>query len=123
MLPLLRQRKDIVEIRKKTVARCKKYDVALYKRGNKYILHRCIDVRPNGYVFAGDHNTFKEYDVTDSMILGIMTRVIRDGKNIYPTDLSYQIYSFLWTNFFPIKVFLFKTRSFFSHLKKMLKFQ
>lgn len=37
MMPLLRQRKDIIEIRKKGPGRCKKYDVVLYKRGNKYI--------------------------------------------------------------------------------------
>ena len=40
MLPLLRQKKDLIEIRKKEPGRCKKYDVVLYKRDKKYILHR-----------------------------------------------------------------------------------
>ena len=82
MMPLLRQRRDIIEIRKKGPERCKKYDVALYKRGEKYILHRVLKVLPDGYLIAGDHNTFVERDVTDKMILGVMTRVIRNGKDI-----------------------------------------
>ena len=49
MMPLLRQRKDIIEIRRKEPGRCKKYDVVLYKRGDKYILHRILNVLPDGY--------------------------------------------------------------------------
>ncbi len=84
MLPLLRQKRDVVEIRPKPGARCRKYDVVLYKRGEQYILHRVLKVLPQGYLIAGDHNTFVERDVTDSMILGVMVRVIRDGKTIRP---------------------------------------
>ena len=83
-----------------------------YKRSPQYILHRIIKVRPNnGYVIAGDHNTFKEYDVTDDMILGVMTRVIRDGKSIYPTDWRYKIYYHLWVDFYPIRVFILKMKA------------
>ena len=63
MMPLLRQRKDIIEIRAKGPERCKKYDVVLYKRGNKYILHRILEVLPDGYIIAGDHNTFLETEI------------------------------------------------------------
>ena len=118
MMPLLRQRKDLIEIRKKD-RNIKKYDVALYKRDGKYILHRCIKVTPDGYIFAGDHNTFKEYDVTDDMVIGLMSRVIRDGKNIDPSSILYRLYSFLWTNFFPVKVYIFKLRRFFQRLSRI----
>ena len=47
MMPLLRQKKDIIEIRKKNNGRCKKYDVVLYKRGTQYILHRILKVLPD----------------------------------------------------------------------------
>ena len=103
MLPLLRQRRDIIEIRP-LAARPKKYDVVLYKRGDRYILHRVIKVLPDGYVIAGDHNTFKEYDVTDDMILGVMTRVIRDGKAITPDQPGYKFYYHLWVDFYPVRV-------------------
>ena len=50
MMPFLRQRRDIIEIHKKVPnVRCKKYDVVLYKTGEKYILHRVIKVRDNDY--------------------------------------------------------------------------
>ena len=76
MMPLLRQRRDIIEIRKKGPERCKKYDVVLYKRDGRYILHRILEVLPDGkYIIAGDNNTFLEKDITDDQILGVMTRV------------------------------------------------
>ena len=108
MLPLLRQRRDIIEIRKKAPGRCKKYDVVLYRRCNKYILHRILRVLPNGYLIAGDHNTFVETDVTDEMILGIMTRVIRNGKTICTNSLLYRLYTHIWCDFFPFRMFLLR---------------
>ena len=93
MLPLLRQRKDLIEIRKKDPdKRCRKYEAVLYKRGQKYILHRILKVRPRDYVIVGDHCIWPEYGITDNQILGVMTRVIRDGKPINCTDWKYRLY-------------------------------
>ena len=122
MMPLLRQRRDIIEIHRKEPGRCKKYDVVLYKRGNKYILHRIIRVTPDGYVIAGDHNTFKEYDITDEKILGVMTRVIRDGKSVTADSLPYKIYYHIWVDFYPVRVFILRTKGRARALaKKVLK--
>ena len=104
MMPLLRQRRDIIEIHAKGPERCKKYDVVLYKRGDKYILHRILEVLPDGYIIAGDHNTFLETDITDDQILGIMTRVVRDGKSVYMDDRGYQLYVHLWCDFYPLRM-------------------
>ncbi len=108
MLPLLRQRRDIIEVRPKPSARCRKHDVVLYKRGEKYILHRVLKVLPEGYLIAGDHNTFVERDVTDEMILGVMVRVIRDGKSISPTDWRYRLYVLLWCAPWRLRMLLLK---------------
>ena len=102
MLPLLRQRRDIIEIRKKQ-GRCKKYDAVLYKRGGKYILHRILKVREKDYVIVGDHCIWREYGVTDDQILGVMTRVIRDGKSITPDNFWYRCYVHLWCDFYPVR--------------------
>lgn len=110
MMPLLRERKDLIEIRRKGEECCRKYDVVLYKRGEQYILHRILKVFPNKYILAGDHNTFIDPPVTDEMILGVMTRVIRDGKSITPDNIWYKAYVHLWCDFFPIRVLLLKTR-------------
>ena len=101
MLPLLRQGRDIVEIRP-LHGRARKRDVVFYRRGNRFILHRVRKVLPQGYIIAGDHNQLEEKDVTDSMILGVMTRVIRNGKSIPTTDRRYRLYAWLWSAFWPL---------------------
>ena len=103
MLPLLRQRRDIIEIRPLS-GRAKKYDAVLYKAGDKYILHRVLKVRPRDYVICGDNNMWCEYGIRDDMILGVMTRVIRNGKSIYSTDWKYKLYVHIWCDFYPIRV-------------------
>ena len=125
MMPLLRQKKDVIEIRRKEPGRCRKYDVVLYKRGGRYILHRILKVLPDGYVIAGDHNTFLEYDIKDEHILGVMTRVIRNGKSVGTGDLGYRLYVHLWCDFYPVRMFILrgkaKVRRVLSRGKRLLK--
>ncbi len=121
MMPLLRQRKDIIEISRKTQERCRKYDVVLYKWKGKYILHRVIKVLPEGYKVLGDHNTFIDPPVTDDMILGIMTRVIRDGKSITPDNVWYKLYVHLWCDFYPVRIFLIKVKAFIYRCLRFVK--
>lgn len=123
MMPFLRQRRDIIEIHKKGPDRCKKYDVVLYKRGERYILHRILEVLPDGkYVIAGDNNTFLEKDITDEHILGVMTRVIRDGKSIYMNNPSYKTYVHIWCDAYQIRMGILKTeRKIKTELYKVVK--
>ena len=121
MMPLLRQYRDIIEIRPKGEHRCKKYDVVLYKRGKNYILHRVLRVLPDGYIIAGDHNTFLEYDIKDEHIIGVMVRMIRDGKEISMTDKKYRLYVHLWCDFYPVRMGLLRIRRFLWRCKSYLK--
>ena len=116
MMPLLREKRDIIEIQslRETL---KKYDVVLYKRGEKYILHRILRVLPGGYLIAGDHNTFVERDITDDMICGVMTRVIRDGKSITPDNFWYKVYVHLWCDCYPVRMWLIRTK---RHARRLL---
>ena len=109
MMPLLWQRRDIIEIHKKGPERCKKYDVVLYKRGERYILHRILEVLPNGkYIIAGDNNAFLEKDITDEQILVVLTRVIKDGKSIHMDDPAYMAYVHLWCDAYPARMGILK---------------
>ena len=122
MLPLLRERRDIIEIHRKNPAtRCKRYDVVLYKRDKRYILHRVLKVRPNDYVICGDHNIKREYGITDDQILGVMTRIIRDGKSIYPTDWEYRLYVHLWCDFYHVRAAILYTKMVFRAVGHRLK--
>lgn len=121
MMPLLRQRKDIIEIRKKESGRCKKYDVVLYKRGTHYILHRIIKVLPDGYWILGDHCIHVEKDIKDENILGVMTRVRRNGKEITPDNIWYKLYVHLWCDVYPVRMLLLRIRWFIYRCLSFVK--
>lgn len=118
MRPLIRQDRDILII-EKPVGRLKKYDVPLYKRDSgQYVLHRILKVRERDYVICGDNRYSKEYGITDRHIIGVLTAVVRDGKEIPITDWRYRLYVHLWCDFFPIRVFILKARKFPKWLKR-----
>ena len=103
MQPLIRPGRDLVEITRKGAARCRKHDVVLYRRGERYVLHRVVQVRDHDYVIAGDHQTVKEYGVTDADIVGVLSAVIRDGKRLSVTDRAYRRYVRLWCGLYPVR--------------------
>ena len=68
--------------------------MVLYKRPpDKYVLHRIVEVRRDSYVILGDNCVNREYGVTDSDILGVMTGYIRDGKEHSVTEQAYLDYT------------------------------
>ena len=118
MRPLIRQDRDILVI-EKPKGRLKKYDVPLYKRDSgQYVLHRVLKVRPDDYVICGDNRYSKEYGISDRHIIGVLTAVVRDGKEMPITDLRYRLYVHLWCDFFPIRAVILKTRRFPKWLKR-----
>ncbi len=78
---ITRQRRDSIEIRAKGEGLCSRHDVILYRRGDAYVLHRVVKVRPDGYVAAGDNNAFLDPFVSEEQVLGVMKRIIRDGRD------------------------------------------
>ena len=118
MRPLIRQDRDILII-EKPQGRLKKYDVPLYRRDNgQYVLHRVLKVRPNDYVICGDNRYTKEYGITDRHIIGILTAVVRDGKEISVTDWKYRLYVHVWCDLFPIRAVTLKAKRFPKRLKQ-----
>lgn len=103
MRPLIRPGRDLVEISRKGPGRCRKYDAALYLRDGKFVLHRVLEVRPDGYVMAGDHQIVKESGVTDDQIVGVLAAVIRDGKRVAVTDRRYRCYVRVWCALYPVR--------------------
>lgn len=121
MMPLLREGRDVMIIERPT-GRLKKYDVPLYKRKDgSYVLHRVLKVRENDYVICGDHLTKKEYGITDEDIIGVLTGVIRNGKTVSTTDLSYRLYTHLWCDFFYIRVLILHAKGFFARAIRYIK--
>ncbi len=116
--PLIRQGRDLLII-EKPKGRLKKYDVPLYKRSSgQYVLHRIMKVREKDYVICGDNRRKLETGVTDRQIIGVLTAVVRDGKEIPVTDLRYRLYVHLWCDFFPIRAVILRGK---YRLRRIMK--
>lgn len=118
MLPLIRQGRDLLIIEKPN-GRLKKYDVPLYRRDSgQYVLHRVLKVRDSDYVICGDNRYNKEYGITDRHIIGVLTAVVRDGREIPVTALRYRLYVHLWCDFFPVRALILKAKKIPKRLKR-----
>ena len=110
MMPLLREKRDLLII-EKAGGRLKKYDVPLYKRDSgQYVLHRVLRVRENDYVLCGDNRWQRETDISDRHIIGVLTAVIRNGKKLPTNARRYRLYSHLWCDLFYLRAFLLRCR-------------
>ncbi len=103
MMPMLRQGKDTFTVVKKGKERCKKYDVALYRRGDRYVLHRVVAVRPEDYVILGDNCVAKEYGIRDEDILGVMVSMNRGSRTISMDHWSQKLYARVWYFLYPLR--------------------
>ena len=122
MMPLIRQGKDLLVISPKPEGRLKKYDVPLYKRDSgQYVLHRILKVRKNDYVICGDNRWQREYGITDRHIIGVLTSIVRDGREIKITEWKYRVYVHLWCDFFWIRAVILWGKCFPSRLRNKLR--
>ena len=85
----------------------RRYDVALYRRGEKYVLHRVVGHYENGsekgYVICGDNCVTLEY-IPRENVLGVLSGFYRDGRHIdCETSRGYHAYSKLWVALFPVR--------------------
>ena len=104
MMPMLRQGKDLLTVRKKNPERLKKYDVALYIRPpHDYVLHRVVEVRENDYVILGDNCLNKEVGITDDQIIGRLTHFTRGKRTISVENRLYRLYAHAVVALYPIR--------------------
>ncbi|SDB57133.1 hypothetical protein SAMN02910317_02975 [Ruminococcaceae bacterium FB2012] len=121
MMPLLKQHRDLFTVKRKGKERCKAGDVVLYKRPpDKYVLHRIVEVRPDSYIIIGDNCVSKEYGISDSDILGVMTSYVRKGKSHTVSDRSYRLYSAYIMHTIPVRTAFKKLYFKFRRLAKRL---
>lgn len=108
MYPMLRYRRDPVLIRPVS-GDLRRYDVAVYNRGDSYVIHRILEVRPDCCIFRGDNCTASEI-VPKELILGVVTGFWRTsrsggtGRFIPVGNGWYRLYSRVWVALNPLDV-------------------
>lgn len=121
MLPMLKNRRDtIVVLPKKD--RLKPLDVALYKRGNDYVLHRVLEVLDDGYLIRGD-NCYSDEHIKEEHVIGVLSEFFQKNKHFFCTDNKYLAYAKRRVKNYPIRRFfvllIIKIK---NAAKKVLKF-
>lgn len=106
MWPMLRNRHDVMMV-VPAEGELHRYDVALYRRGEKYVLHRVVrhygKGPKKGYVICGDNCVMLEY-IPREDVLGVLRGFYRDGRHIdCETSRGYHLYSKLWVALFPAR--------------------
>ena len=118
MWPFIRQGRDLLVI-EPPKSRLRRLDVPLYRRDSgQYVLHRVLAVEPDGYVICGDNRWGREHGITDRHVIGVLSAIIRDGREIPVTDWRCRLYAHLWCDLFPIRALVLRTAHF---VKKAIK--
>lgn len=110
MFPMLRNRKDTVII-KPITGKLKKYDIPLYRKKNLYVLHRIVQVKPNGYIICGDNCINMENDVIGEQIIGRLEGFYRGNRQIKMDGNAYKLYCRIWVGLYPVRYLVKKIKN------------
>lgn len=124
MMPMLRENKDTVVI-EQIDRQLKVNDVPLYRVKNcdKFVLHRIIKIKENGYVIRGDNVYHREF-VKKEDIIGVLKGFYREDKYIScATSAGYKLYVVFIRASYPIRhLWVIYIRPFLSKIKRKIKF-
>ena len=96
MLPLLRRGRDSVSLRR-VDGPIRKGDILFYQRPDgSFVLHRVRAVKPDGLTMMGDNQTLPERGVSPDWVIGRVTRIFRDDKEVICDGQRYRWYLRLW---------------------------
>ncbi len=110
MEPMLRQDRDLVTIGVPS-AQLRRFDVALYHRGESNVLHRVIRVENGYYLIRGD-NTFSMETVPFDQVYGVLTGFVRKGKAYSVDDKGYRRYVRFWNAIYTLRLGYIRLRRF-----------
>ncbi len=121
MLPMLKQRRDTIVVRPKT-EKLKPLDVALYRRGDAYVLHRVLYATETGYVIRGD-NCYADEIIPEEDVFGVLTEFFSKDKHVLCTDKKYLRYARRRVKNYPCRRFWMRLKQKIKNaIKRVLKF-
>lgn len=92
MLPFLKEGRDSVLV---VPDMPKKYDIALYEKNGVYVLHRVLEVTPEGYITCGDNSCVHE-KVEKSKVIGRVNIVLKNSRPRHAGSLIEKLCAFFW---------------------------
>ena len=112
MLPLIRQGRDSVVLKRNFEKGALKHDIAFYKRtSGAFVLHRVMKIAKDGtYVMCGDNQIYLERGIEDSQIIGVMSALYKKDRLFDQNKLSHKLYRALWCNITIRKMIRFPKR-------------
>ncbi len=113
---MLRNRRDTIVVRPAT-GRLRPLDVALYRRGGAYVLHRVITVEPDGYRILGD-NCLEVEQVNNSQVIGVLDEFWRGDAHCDPHSRGWLAYARAWHAAYPVRRALKRARAAAGRLKR-----
>ncbi len=119
MQPMLRDRLDTIVVRPKT-SRLQRLDVALYRRGDMYVMHRVIEPIEGGYHIRGD-NCYYDERVAEEDVIGVLTEFFRADKHCFCTDKKYLKYAQKRVKNYKIRRFFYKIKELFWAIIRKIK--
>ena len=107
MYPLLVPERDsVVLVRANNL---KNRDIAFYeRRDGSYILHRIVKINKKGVWCVGDNQTIVEGPLEREQIIGVVTSINRNGKEISVKSFRYRSYAFIWSLIRPFRRLAYK---------------
>ena len=123
MLPMLRQNRDLVTLRRYDGGGLHKYDVAMYDIGGaqRKVLHRVVEVGDGCYTFLGDNCDVKEYPIPEQAIVAVMTCFYRGKRMISADSPLFRLYGRVWYFLFPVRRAWKRTRRRLSRIPWLKK--
>ena len=120
MLPMLKQRRDTIVVCAKT-EKLKPLDVALYHRGDAYVLHRVLRQTPTGYIIRGD-NCYSDEIIPEEDVFGVLTEFYRKDKHVLCTNEKYLRYAKRRIATYPVRrVFFVIKQKLYGLARKIIK--
>ena len=93
---LLRQGRDSVALRR-VDSPIRRNDILFYRRPDgSFVLHRVKAVTEAALSLWGDNQTVPEEGVSPDWVIGRVTRIFRDDKEVTCDGMGYRLYLLLW---------------------------
>ena len=103
MSPFLIHHRDTIYFQKPH-RELKAGDMVFYRRVNgKYVMHRILKIRPEGFYMIGDGQTEVEGPLQREQIFGLVTAVKRKGRLIRPGDFWWEFFARVWLRIIPLR--------------------